>query len=188
MENKEEPRIKKLWELFLVFFKIGTFTIGGGYAMVPLIEKEIVDVKKWIEKEEFLDMLAMAQSSPGPIAVNVSVFVGYKTAGLLGSIIAVFGAIFMAFVTIILVAIGLSNIQDNIMVEKAFKAIRPAVVALIASPVLRMGKRAGIKGVGLLIPIIVVVLVALFNVNSAYIILVAAILGIMYGKWKKVEK
>lgn len=94
----------------------------------------------------------------------------------------------MAFVTIILVAIGLSNIQDNIMVEKAFKAIKPAVVALIAAPVLRMGKRAGIKGLGLLIPIIVVVLVALFNVNSAYIILVAAILGIMYGKWKKVEK
>ena len=93
--------------MFISFFKIGAFTLGGGYAMIALIQKEVVDNKKWVDKEEFVDMLALAQSSPGPLAVNTSVFVGYKTAGIKGSIATTLGTVMPSFIIILLVAIFL---------------------------------------------------------------------------------
>ncbi|QAT41579.1 chromate transporter [Clostridium sp. JN-9] len=177
--------MKKLMEILLIFIKIGTFTIGGGYAMIPLIEKEVVDKKKWIDKDDFVDMLALAQSSPGPIAVNVSVFVGYKVAGIPGSIFAVLGAILTAFLILLIVAMYFIGIKDNPIVERIFKGIRPAVVALIAAPVIRMGKNAKINRKTIFIPIATVILVGFLKVNPIYVIIVSALCGILYGIIKK---
>lgn len=180
--------MKLLFDLFIIFLKIGTFTIGGGYAMIPLIEKEVVDKKGWISKEDFLDMLALAQSAPGPIAVDVAVFVGYRVAGIFGSIVAVLGAILTAFVILLVVAMYFVGVRDNAIVERIFKGLRPAVVALIASPVIRLSKSAKINKKTIIIPIMTVVLVAFLNVNPVYIIIGSAIIGIMFCKLFKGEK
>lgn len=180
--------MKQLYDLFIIFFKIGTFTIGGGYAMIPLIEKEVVDKKEWLTKEDFLDMLALAQSAPGPIAVDVAVFVGYRVAGVLGSIFAVLGAVLTAFAILLVIAMYFVGVQDNVIVERIFKGLRPAVVALIASPVIRLSKSAKINKKTVIIPILTVVLVAFFNVNPVYIIIGSAIIGIMFCKLFKREK
>lgn len=173
--------MKILLDLFWIFFKIGTFTIGGGYAMVPLIEKEVVDKKGWVGKDDFVQMFALAQSSPGPIAVNVSVFVGYKVAGIPGMLVSVFGTIFTAFAILLVVAMLYTGVSSNHYVESMFKGIRPAVVALVAAPVIRMSKNAKINKKTILIPIITAVLVAFLKVNPIYIIIIAAAGGILYG-------
>ena len=177
--------MNKLIELFVIFFKIGTFTIGGGYAMVPLIEKEVVDKKEWIDRKDFIDMLALAQSAPGPIAVDVAVFVGYKVAGVTGSIVAVLGAIFTAFAVLIVIAMYFVGMKDSPIVERVFNGIRPAVVALIAAPVLRLGKSAKINRKTIIIPILTVILVAFLKVNPIYVIITSAASGILYGFLKK---
>lgn len=177
--------IKKLIEILLIFIKIGTFTIGGGYAMIPLIEKEVVDKKKWIDRDDFVDMLALAQSSPGPIAVNVSVFVGYKVAGIPGSIFAVLGAILTAFLILLVVAMYFIGIKDNAVVERIFKGIRPAVVALIAAPVIRMSKNAKINRKTIFILIATVIFVGFLKISPIYVIIISALGGILYGIIKK---
>lgn len=169
-----------LIELFVTFLKIGTFTVGGGPSMLPLVEKYAVYDKKWITKEEFVDMIALTQSIPGPIAVDTSVYIGYKVAGIAGSIAAVFGAVFSAYVAILIIAIYFVNISQNKNVEAIFKGIRPAVVALLAVPVLRMGKSSKITRKTIIIPIITVVLVVFFNVNAVYIIIASAVGGLIY--------
>lgn len=177
--------MKHYLDLFLVFFKIGAFTLGGGYAMVPLIEKEVVDNKGWLDKQEFIDSLALAQSSPGPIAVNTAVFVGYKSSGILGAICTTLGAILPSFIIILLIALFFRNIKDNIYVEKAFKAIRPAIVALIAAPIYNMSKSVGINKRTIFIPILVAVLISFAGITPILFILVAAVGGIVYGKMKE---
>lgn len=181
-------KLKTYIEMFVIFFKIGAFTIGGGYAMLPLIEREIVDKKSWIEKEEYLDMIALAQSSPGPIAVNTSVFVGYKIGRVPGIFATTLGAVLPSFLIILVVASFFVGIQNNIIVEKIFKGIRPAVVALIAAPVIRMGKDAKINKKTVIIPIIVAILVGFFKVMAIIVIIVSAILGIIYTKYKGGKK
>lgn len=153
--------------------------------MIPLIEKEVVDKKEWINKEEFIDMLALAQSSPGPIAVNVSVYVGYRVAGFFGSMMAVLGAILTAFLILLFVAMYFVGMKDNVIVERIFKGIRPAVTALIAAPVIRMGKNAKINRKTIIIPILTVVLVAFLKISPIYVILISAVSGILYGINKK---
>lgn len=179
---------KKYWEMFYSFFKIGAFTIGGGYAMIPLIEKEVVDRKEWIDREDFLDMLALAQSAPGPIAINTAVFVGYKMNGIPGMIVTVLGSVLPSFLIILIIASFFVGIKDSQAVERAFKGIRPAVVALIAAPVLRLGKSAKINRKTIIIPVAVAVVVAFLKVTAVYIILGAAVLGILYGKFAKEGK
>lgn len=177
--------MKKYFEMFYSFFKIGAFTLGGGYAMLPLIEKEVVDKKQWINREDFLDMLALAQSSPGPIAVNTAVFVGYKVAGIPGVIFTVLGSVLPSFVIILLIASFFVDIKDNAIVERIFKGIRPAVVALIAAPVIRLSHAAKINKKTIFIPIIVAALVAFAKVTAVIIIIGAAVLGIIYGKYMR---
>ena len=123
------------WTLFLTFVKIGTFTIGGGYAMLPLIQREVVD-KGWLSKEDFIDLFSVAQSLPGIFAVNISIFVGYKLKKVPGGIVCALGSILPSFFIILAIALFFTHVQDNIWVEKAFKGLRPAVVALIAVPCL----------------------------------------------------
>ncbi len=129
-----------LFELFLSFFKIGAFTFGGGYAMIPLIQREVIDRRRWIGKADFLDLLTVAQSAPGPISLNTSVFVGYKLRGYAGATASILGAVLPSFSIILLVAVFFAGIRDNAVVEAAFKGMRPAVVALIIGPVVTLAR------------------------------------------------
>jgi chromate transporter len=171
--------MKRYLEMFFSFFKIGAFTIGGGYAMIPLIQKEVVDRKQWIGREDFLDMLAIAQSAPGPIAVNTAVFVGYKLSGFPGSIFTTLGAILPSYIIILLVASVFIGIQDSAAVIKIFKGIEPAVVALIAAPVIKMGKDAKINKKTFIIHVVVAGAVAFLKVTPIIIIVVSAAGGIL---------
>ncbi|HSR03149.1 MAG TPA: chromate transporter [Proteiniclasticum sp.] len=171
--------MKLLFEMFISFFKIGAFTIGGGYAMLPLIQREVVKKKKWINEEDFLDMVVVSQSAPGPLAVNISVFTGYKVKGIPGLISTVLGATLPSFLIIILVASIFIGIESNPIVESIFKGIRPAVVALIAVPVIKLGVAAKVNRKNFILPASVAVLVAFFRVNPIYVILTLIVLGVI---------
>lgn len=172
-------------EAFGIFCKIGTFTIGGGYAMVPLIENEIVDKRKWIAKDDFINLLAIAQSVPGILAVNISIFIGYKLRGIRGSIATTLGTILPSFVIILAIALFFHNFKDNPIVERIFKGIRPAVVALIAAPTFAMAKSARINRYTLWIPVISALLIWLLGFSPIWIIIAAGIGGYLWGKYKK---
>ena len=129
-------------EIFTSFAKIGAFTIGGGYAMIPLIQKEVVERRGWVKEEEFLDYLAISQSAPGILAINISIFIGEKLKGVKGSVIAALGSALPSFVMILLIALFFQGYRDNEIVNKIFMGIRPAVVALIAVPFLTLSKSA----------------------------------------------
>lgn len=178
---------KKYWELFLVFFKIGAFTFGGGYAMVPLIKNEVVGKRKWLNDSEFMDMLALAQSAPGPISLNTALFVGNKRMGFKGSLFSAFGIILPSLIVILVIAIFFTQFKDNPVVERIFKGIRPAVVALIAAPLLQLGKSADIHLKNIWIPISAALLVWLLGVSPIYIILGAIILGIVHLAYVKIN-
>ena len=171
--------MKKLFDMFITFFKIGAFTLGGGYAMLPIIQKEVVEKKKWIDETEFLDMVAISQSAPGPLAVNISAFVGQKMKGIMGLIISTLGAILPSVIIIILIASVFIGIENSPIVQRIFQGIRPAVVALIAVPVISMGKTANVNKRNFIIPLLAVILVAFFNVTPIYVILGAAVIGIL---------
>ena len=126
------------WKLFWTYVKIGTFTIGGGYAMLPLIEREVVDKHHWIDGQEFLDMIALAQAAPGLIAVNSAIFIGWKIYGWRGIVATVLGAVLPSFLIVLLIAMVFRDIREYPVVEAIFKGVRPAVVALIAATVIRM--------------------------------------------------
>ena len=147
--------------LFLSFFKVGAFTFGGGWAMISVIEKELVHKKKWIEHDEFLDLLAIAQAMPGILAVNIAVVIGDRLKGLKGSLCAAFGTILPSFFMILAIAIFLTpeTIKNNDTLNAIFKGIRPAVVALIAAPVLTTAKAAKINMKTVIIPIATAVLI-----------------------------
>ena len=129
-----------LLELFFSFAKVGVMTFGGGYAMIPLIEREVIDRRGWVERREFLDLLTLAQSVPGPIAVNTAVFVGYRIRGLRGALAALTGTILPSFTIILLIALFFADIRQNPVVDAAFKGMRPAVVALIIGPVISLAR------------------------------------------------
>lgn len=150
-----------LIQLFLTFFKIGAFTFGGGWAMISIIEKEIVDKHGWLKREEFLDLLALAQAMPGILAVNISVVVGDRLKGTRGSIISALGTILPSFIMILAIAIFLTPevIKNNEVVASIFKGIRPAVVALIIAPVLSSAKAAKITWKTAIIPVGVALLI-----------------------------
>lgn len=150
-----------LIELFIVFFKIGAFTFGGGWAMISIIEKEIVDKKHWVSKEEFLDLLAVAQSIPGILAVNMAVAVGDKLRGRRGAIVAALGTIIPSFTMILIIAIFLTPemIKSNETLNNIFRGIRPAVVALIIAPVISAARTAKIGWKTVAIPIVVALLI-----------------------------
>jgi len=171
-----------LLQLFITFAKIGTFTLGGGYAMIPMIESEIVNKKQWLNKEEFLDILIVAQSAPGVFAINMASNIGYKIKGLKGGIIGSLGVAFPSILIILLIAIFFRQFQDNPYVERIFMGIRPAVVALIAAPVFTMAKSAKVTLHNIWIPIVAAVLISLFKVSPIWVILAAGLGGWLYGK------
>lgn len=170
---------------FKTFFKIGTFTLGGGYAMIPIIEAEVVDKYKWIEKEEFLDLIAIAQSCPGVFAINVSIFIGYKLRKLRGALCTCLGTALPSFLIILLIAMFFKRFEDNTTVEAIFRGIRPAVVALIATPTFSLAKSAGITITNCWIPIVSALLIWQIGVNPIFIIIAAGLGGYLYGKLLK---
>ena len=171
------------WQLFSYFFKIGAFTLGGGYAMIPIIQSEVVDRRRWLKQEEFLDIIAIAQSCPGVFAINMSVFIGYKLRKLPGALCAAFGTALPSFAIILLIAMFFSRFQDNPVVESIFKGIRPAVVALIAAPTFTLAKSAKITLSNCWIPIGSALAIYLMGVNPVFIILAAGFGGYLYGKY-----
>ena len=167
-------------QLFTIFFKIGAFTIGGGYAMIPLIEAEIVTKKGWVTKEDFLDLLAIAQSAPGVFAVNIAIFIGYRLRGVRGCLVTALGAILPSFLIILCIALFFLRFKENPTVEAIFKGIRPAVVALIAAPTFNLAKAAKINRYTIWIPIISALLIWLLGFSPIWIILLAGIGGYVW--------
>ena len=171
-------------KLFATFFKIGLFTIGGGYAMIPFIERDIVERNGWIKKEDFLDFLAVSQSAPGVFAVNMATFVGYRLRGIKGAFFAALGNILPSVLIILLIALFFNSFRENEVVNNIFKGLRPAVVALIAVPVFSVAKSAKITWATVWIPILSALLIVLFGVSPIYIILMAVVAGVVWG-WIK---
>ena len=160
-----------VFQLFLTFFNIGAFTLGGGYAMLEMIERAVVEKRKWIEKDEFWDMITIVQMLPGVFAVNTALYTGYKIKGIWGAIAACLGAIIPSIVIILLIAIFFLDYKTNPVVERIFRGIRPCVVALILSPSVKMFLNAKVNWKTAIFPIATVVLVYFFKVSPVYIIL-----------------
>lgn len=191
--EKEKPYIKEkeaeerhlLLHLFLSFLKIGAFTFGGGWAMISIIEREIVDKHKWIERTEFLDLLAVAQSIPGILAVNIATTVGDKLRGFKGGVTAAIATILPSFTMILIIAIFLTPevIKENRVISSIFMGIRPAVVALIVAPVINSAKAAKLTFKTVWIPIIVAFMISInigFISNPVLYIVIGGVGGYLY--------
>ena len=177
-----------LWQIFAVFAKIGAFTIGGGYAMIPIIQNEMAR-RGWISEEELPDIVALSQSAPGVMAVNISIFAGYRLRGVKGSIAATLGSITPSFCIILAIAMVFTSFKDNPWVVKAFKGIRPAVIALIAVPMINMAKKCCKAWWAWALAVAALVLVAFLDVSPIYILLcvIAVAFGFTYykEKWRR---
>lgn len=169
-------------DLFLTFAKIGSFTLGGGYAMVQTMEKEVVDKKHWLNHEEFMDTLVVAQSTPGLFAIDMASHIGYKLKGVKGGIVGALATAVPSIVAILLIAMFFQTFKENIYVEKIFMGVRPCVVALILVPCFTMAKKANINRYNWWIPIVSAVLIVAFGVSPIWCILAAGVGGFIYGK------
>lgn len=165
-----------LWQIFTVFAKIGAFTIGGGYAMIPLVRDEMIK-RDWMSDEELPDIIAMAQSAPGVLAVNMSIFVGHKLRGVKGSVVATLGSVVPSFVAILLIAMVFTNFRDNPVVERIFKGIRPVVVSLIAVPMINMARKNNKTWWAWAISAVMLFLVAFLSFSPVYILLVLIVVS-----------
>ncbi len=174
-----------LLKFFLTCNKIGAFTLGGGYAMIPIMEKEFVDNNHWMDKQEFMDIMVVAQTTPGIFSIDMASHIGYKLRGVWGGIV---GALGIALPSILLIAIFFHSFRDNEWVARFFKGVRPAVVALIAAPCFTMAKTAKLNRYNFWIPIVACLLIALLGVSPVWVILVAGIAGYAYGRYKKKSK
>ncbi|HIY17375.1 MAG TPA: chromate transporter [Candidatus Intestinimonas stercorigallinarum] len=171
--------MKRLWEIFCVFFKIGLFTIGGGYAMLPIIQKEVVESKGWMTDEEFLDAISLTNSLPGLLATNSATFVGYRVAEVPGAVAAVLGAATPSVVIILLVAMVFTNIIEYPLVQNIFNGVRPAVVALIFYAVVKLAKSAKVgEYFNWLVALAGFAAIALFGLHPIVVVVCAALYGI----------
>ena len=167
--------MRELLDIFWSFLKIGAFTFGGGYAMIPLIQHEVIHKRRWIEERDFLDLLTLAQAAPGPIALNTAVFVGYKRRGYLGALSAILGVIVPSFLVILVVAIFFASIRDNAYVDAAFKGMRPAVVALIVAPIIGLTK--GMRWWLIAVALAVALVVWYFGISPVWFLIAGAVMG-----------
>ena len=170
------------WDSFKTFFRIGIFTLGGGYAMIPLIEEEVVNRHRWVSREEMLDLIAIAQSCPGVFAINIAIFIGYKLNKVRGAIATSLGTALPSFLIILIIAMFFHQFEDNKVVAAMFRGIRPAVVALIAVPTFNLGKRAQLNKFTIWIPIISALAIWLLGVSPIWIIILAGLGGYIYGR------
>ena len=182
----EEEIVKSKLDLFIsifiVFFKIGAFTWGGGYAMLPLIKNEVVEKRKWITLEDFIDGIAVSQSLPGPIAVNTATFVGHRLCGTFGAIVAVIGAILPSTLSILVIAMFFSRFRELTVVQNFFRGANPAIIALIVSAVIDIGRDALKRYIEVIIAVGLLFLLLYFRLHPILAILIAAILGMILGE------
>ncbi|WP_133016816.1 chromate transporter [Clostridium cuniculi] len=176
--------MKKLIELFISIFKIGAFTFGGGYAMIPLIEEEVVNNKGWLSKEEFVDILIVAQSLPGALAVNTSIFLGYKISGILGAITALMAVILPSFFIILIIAIFFMQFRNNYYINAAFQGITAAVPMLVL-----VGAISLLKGLSKNLRTILTIIIALialmfFNIHPVLVVVISGVYGAIFLREK----
>lgn len=174
-----------LFEMFLTFFKIGAFTFGGGYAMIPIIQEEIAIKRKWMNEDEFLDAIALAQGAPGAVAINVSIYVGYRLKGISGAIIATLGTVLPSFFIILFVAIFFFQYRDNPIIEKVFLGIRPAIVALIVSAVYKLTQTAKLGYIAMAVALVAALIIVFLGVNPIYLIIGGALVSVVINKVRK---
>ena len=168
-----------LLELFIVFFKLGAFTIGGGIAMLPLLQNTLIEEKKWFTKEEFVDIVAVCQSLPGVVAVNMATYVGFKKKGLIGSIVSTFGVIIPSFVLILIIARGITALGDSGVIMGAMAGLRAAALGMVAVALIQLAPSALRNKWAILAAVSAFVLIAVLKVNTAYVILMFAVIGII---------
>ena len=172
--------MKRLFEIFLVFFKIGLFTIGGGYAMLPIIQREVVETKHWMTDEEFLDAISLTNSLPGPLATNSATFVGYRVARAPGSVAAVLGAATPSVNIILLIAMVYHNIMDYPVTQYIFNGVRPAVAALILYAVVKLAKSAKVGAYfNWIVALFGFVAVAVFGLHPIVVVVCSAAYGLL---------
>ncbi len=178
--------MKILWDLFRAFFTIGALTFGGGYAMLPMLEREIVNKHKWATQEELLNYFAIGQCTPGVIAVNTATFVGSKVKGVIGGVVATLGVVAPSILIITVIAMVLQNFMDIIWVQNAFAGIRVAVVALITASVVKLFKSNVKTHWHIALAVIAFIVVALLKLSPVYVVVGCAVLSFIFGK--KVQK
>ena len=167
-------KLKKLFSIFSSFFKIGAFTFGGGYAMIPLIQKEAVEKKKWVSDEDILDIIAIAESTPGPIAINSATFVGYRAAGVLGSAAATLGVVLPSFIIILIISNVLEAFNEIQAVQYAFFGIRAGVLALVVKALINMYKKSKKNWIFFVLAIFSFVAVGIFDVSVLPVLIICA--------------
>ena len=166
-----------LWQITGVFAKIGTFTIGGGYAMIPVIEREMKE-RGWIDEDEIEDVVVLAQSAPGLLAVNMAIFAGYKIRGLKGSLAATFGAVLPSFLIILAIAMAFTNFKDNVFIQKFFQGLRPVAIALIVVPAVTMAQKGCKSWWQWLLMLITLLLVAFLKVSAIWVLISILVVSI----------
>ncbi|MGI5838717.1 MAG: chromate transporter [bacterium] len=169
-----------LWTLFISFFKIGAFSFGGGYAMLPLIQKEIIERHGYLTLEEFSDIIAIAEMTPGPIAINSATFVGYKTAGVAGSAVSTFGVVLPSFLVILLAAVFFTRFQKHPAVQNIFRGVRPVVIVLIVAAAVGIGKISLLDGASVVIAAAAFVAMLRTKLHPVAIIIAAGVAGTMF--------
>ena len=176
---EKQSKLKRFFDLYFTFVKIGTFTIGGGLAMMPMMQKELIDKKRWMTEEDLIDYYAVGQSTPGMIAVNVSTFVGYNQLGILGGIVATLGMVSPSIIIITILAGLINSIDEYPMVQKALRGINVAVAALFTSVIVKFVKKTIKKPLHVLLMLISFTLVYFFKLQSFWIILAAILCGVV---------
>lgn len=172
-------KLKKALNLFLTFFKIGAFTFGGGYAMIPLIQKEVVEEKKWITDEDILEIIAIAESTPGPIAINSATFIGYRICGFWGSFFATLGVVLPSFVIILIISFVLNEFQNIKAVQYAFEGIRAGVLALLIKALWGMYKKTPKNLVSYIVIALSFIAVAIIDIPVLLVIIGCALFGLI---------
>lgn len=172
-------KFKKALKLFITFFKIGAFTFGGGYAMIPLIQKEVVEEKKWITDDDILEIIAIAESTPGPIAINSATFVGYKVCGFWGSFFATLGVVLPSFIIILIISYVMNEFQNIKAVKYAFEGIRAGVLALLVKALWGMYKKTPKSLVSYIVIALSFIAVAFIDVPVLLVIIGCALFGLV---------
>ena len=177
--------MKEYWTLFWTFCRIGGLTFGGGYAMLPMLEKEVVERHQWITQEQLLDYFAIGQCTPGIIAVNTATFIGYNRRGVLGAVIATLGVVFPSFIIISLISAVLYNFAHIAMVQHAFSGIRVAVCGLILQAVIKLLKSSVKNAMGWILLAVTFLAVVLFDLSPVIVVIAAALTGILAGRGRQ---
>ena len=180
--------MNKYLDLFLTFSKIGAFTFGGGYAMIPLIEQEVVEKKEWIKSEDVIDIIAISESTPGVLAVNWATYIGYKIGGFFGSLLATLGVVLPSFFIILLISMFLNAFQENQFIQNFLIGVKAGVVVLLFKAVTKLGKAVKKDIFGYVLAVLGFIVAVLFDIPVIIMLLIGALIGILYGIIRKTKK